>query len=193
MTVFRSGSVSLLALVAMMHFACGNSDGSSSPRPDGGSAASGAGASGAGGALVGGNGGTGNSSRGGTGNVVATGGLSGISGPMVGAWYGTGPDGDQCIVVCGSGKVFTGDRPCTDVTAADFNTYLAATASGTSLTVSGSAACWIASKACGASVALTWNINGNAAVVSWCGFDLHLNRTGDPPPVLCDDPNRGPC
>jgi hypothetical protein len=160
MFALRLEPASLLALVAIINCACGESDG-----PSGG----------AGGALDG------------------TGGLSAISGPMVGAWYGTGPDGDQCIVVCANGKVFTGDRPCTDVTAADFDKYLPSSASGASLTVSGSPQCWIASKPCGASSAMSWNINESAAVVTWCGFDLQLNRTSDPPAVLCDDANRGPC
>jgi hypothetical protein len=46
---------------------------------------------------------------------------------LLGAWYGSGaafPDGDLCIVLCENGRMFSGDRPCTDTTAGDFSTYL---------------------------------------------------------------------
>ncbi|MFT5358488.1 MAG: hypothetical protein ACI9KE_005727 [Polyangiales bacterium] len=41
---------------------------------------------------------------------------------LFGAWYGEGPDGDQCFVFCDGNRVFTGDRPCDDSTAGDFDT-----------------------------------------------------------------------
>ena len=44
---------------------------------------------------------------------------------LTGAWYGTGPDGDQCFVFCGDSRVFVGDRPCTD-DSGDFDQSLAA-------------------------------------------------------------------
>ncbi len=42
---------------------------------------------------------------------------------LIGAWYGDdGPDGDQCFVFCGDGRIFSGDRPCDDSEAGDFET-----------------------------------------------------------------------
>lgn len=115
------------------------------------------------------------------------------AGQLVGAWYGTGPDGDECVVVCPDNKVFTGDRPCTELTANDFAKYLTANTMGTEITVSGSPQCWLSNKSCGSPSTMTWNVSGDSAVVSWCGFELQLNRTNDPLSVFCDDPYRGPC
>ena len=115
------------------------------------------------------------------------------AGQLVGAWYGTGPDGDECVVVCPNGKVFTGDRPCTETTAGDFNKYLSASTAGADITITGSSTCWIATSACTTQSTMTWNLSGDSAVVSWCGFDLNLSRTNDSISVFCDDPNRGPC
>lgn len=44
----------------------------------------------------------------------------------LGAWYGSGPgfpDGDQCFVFCDNGRLFAGDRPCTETAAGDFQGY----------------------------------------------------------------------
>jgi hypothetical protein len=122
-----------------------------------------------------------------------SGGDGGAAGALTGTWYGTGPDGDECVAVCPNGKVFTGDRPCTDLTSGDFSKYLAYTASGTSLTVSGSPQCWLATGRCGSPSTMTWTVNGDSADVSWCGLELQLHRTNDSLTALCDDPARGPC
>jgi hypothetical protein len=44
----------------------------------------------------------------------------------LGAWYGWGrgfPDLDQCLVFCENGRLFAGDRPCTETEAGDFQGY----------------------------------------------------------------------
>jgi len=51
---------------------------------------------------------------------VGCGGDSSLEDELIGAWYGDGPDGDQCFVFCGDGRVFSGDRPCDDAGASDF-------------------------------------------------------------------------
>ena len=56
----------------------------------------------------------------------ACGGDSALEDELIGAWYGEGPDGDQCFVFCGGGRVFTGDRPCDDSDASDFSSSLPA-------------------------------------------------------------------
>lgn len=39
---------------------------------------------------------------------------------LVGAWYGEGPDEDQCFIFCGDGRLFTGDSPCDQGNRGDF-------------------------------------------------------------------------
>ncbi len=54
---------------------------------------------------------------------------------LVGAWYGNEPsfpDGDQCFIFCENGRLFSGDRPCTDTTAGDFSQYLTYSVDGQS-------------------------------------------------------------
>lgn len=51
----------------------------------------------------------------------------------VGAWYGAGagfPDGDLCFIFCENGRLFAGDRPCTETDAGDFTQYLQYTVTG---------------------------------------------------------------
>jgi hypothetical protein len=44
----------------------------------------------------------------------------------LGAWYAEGPgvpDGALCLVFCDNGRLFTGDRPCTETAAGDYQGY----------------------------------------------------------------------
>ena len=127
----------------------------------------------------------GNGDGGGTGPGVGT-------TAVTGAWYGTGRDGDQCFLMCANGRMFTGDRPCTEVDASDFDSYLSYTITGETVALqTPSAACWINTSPC-AGEPMAWNVNGSSASVDWCGFTFVLDRTADSSP-LCDDPARQPC
>jgi hypothetical protein len=110
---------------------------------------------------------------------------------IVGAWYGTGPDGDQCLILCENGRLFTGDRPCTEVTAGDFSSYLSYSVAESTLTASSSPQCWFASSPC-AQTPMTWSIVGGHATVEWCGTVMRLDRVADSSP-MCDDPVRPAC
>jgi hypothetical protein len=113
------------------------------------------------------------------------------TGSIAGSWYGTGPDGDQCFVVCDNGKFFSGDRPCTELTAGDFTKFLSYTRSGSTLSVTYSTPqCWLATSPC-AQQPMVWSLSGDTATVDWCGFTLNLQRTADAP--FCDDPTKTPC
>ncbi len=95
-----------------------------------------AGGAGAGGTFVGG-------AAGSAGTLGWTAGSAGASarcgeaGPippeLVGAWYGEDPDWQderQCLIFCENGRLFAGDRPCTETDHPDFAQYLLYTVSG---------------------------------------------------------------
>lgn len=116
-----------------------------------GGATGGAGGSGAGGGLGGSGGATGGASGSGAGGGPggsggATGGSAGAgaaSGDYVGAWYANDPvaipgGGDFCVILCDNGRAFTGDRPCTDTTATDFQGYFTYSVAGNVVSVSDS-------------------------------------------------------
>ncbi len=47
---------------------------------------------------------------------------------LTGAWYGDtfeSTDSEYCLILCRNGRAFSGDRPCTDTSAPDFQSYLA--------------------------------------------------------------------
>ena len=50
-----------------------------------------------------------------------------------GAWYGSGeafPDGQLCIILCDNGRLFLGDKLCTQADAGDFRAYFKYTREG---------------------------------------------------------------
>ncbi len=103
----------------------------------------------------------------------------------LGAWYGQGtefPDGDLCLVYCDNGRLFTGDRPCTDTAAGDFQGYYSYTRTGDVLT---------AKDKTGKTV-LTLSIrslNGDTGTFIWEARDLPMSRTAATS-ALCTDTAR---
>ncbi len=166
---------------------CGDDSGGGSPA-SGGTGTGGTAQSGTGGEVTGGSGGEVTGSGGETGGTESGGDTSTVTG----AWYGAGPDGDQCFVMCANGRMFTGDRPCTEVDASDFDSYLSYTVTGETVDIQPpSGACWINTSPC-ANQPMSWTVSGNSASVDWCGFTFVLDRTADSS-MLCDDSSRQPC
>ena len=127
----------------------------------------------------------------GTGGGGTGGGGTGSS-DLTGAWYGMGNDGDHCFVLCANGRFFTGDRPCTELDATDFDTYLTYTASGITVELeTPSPACWLADSPCAGSTMSLW-VTGDDATIDWCGYTFTMSRSAASSP-LCDDPARQPC
>lgn len=62
----------------------------------------------------------------------------GAGGPLVGAWYGTGPDfpdGALCFIFCDNGRFFSGDSTCDQTDRGDFQCYSRYTTAGDVATV----------------------------------------------------------
>jgi len=130
---------------------------------------------------------TGGGSAGGTVTLGAAGSAGSGSADLLGAWHGAGvgfPDGDQCLIFCENGRLFSGDRPCTEVDAGDFAQYLRYTVTGSDFEASAPG---------GVQMTGTFEVSGDVAnftiaLVDGGQFVLPpMNRTADGSPLCSSD------
>ncbi len=104
----------------------------------------------------------------------------GLESKLIGAWYGGGPDGDQCFIFCGDGRLFTGDRPCTESDAGDFQQSLTVTFSESSFTLQSD----------DERFEFSVSVDGDRMSYSLEGTTYQTSRVADP--GYCDDSARRP-